>query len=539
MAILDIFKQRVYRPLVLLILDGWGNAPSWGGNAISLAQKPNFDYLWRIFPHTEICASGICVGLPGHEVGNSEVGHLNLGAGRNLFLDVSRINKSIEDGTFFKNEAFFKVARHVAKTGGKVHLMGLLSNGGIHSHINHLFSLIDLMKRLRVERVYIHPILDGRDTPKTQALIYIEKLEEKIKELGMGKIATLAGRFYAMDRDRRWERTQAYYQALVEGKVKQFKTAEQAISYYYRLGFYDETIPPSLVDPQGLIQDNDAIIFFNFRSDRARQITQAFLEEDFRVFARKKLKNILLTTFVPYFNYDVKLPALFAFKPEPINNSLAQVISQKGLTQLHLAETEKYAHVTYFFNGSQEKPFPRERNILIPSPKVLSYDQAPEMSAYKITDTLIENLAKKQYHFILVNFANCDMVGHTGNINATIDAVSHVDKCLGKIWPLIQKLRGILIVTADHGNAEQMLNPLTSEIDPEHTNNPVPFILANFYNPKTPVYFKNQQALKNVAPLILDLFKLPKPSDMNAESLFSNQPQPAYASEVKDNYWSV
>jgi len=540
MPILDIFKKKIYKPIILAILDGWGVAPPWGGNAISLAKKPNFDYLWRTFPHTTIYASGEYVGLTGHEVGNSEVGHLNLGGGRTLSLDVKRINQAIEDGSFFKNKAFFAMAKHLLKTRGRLHLIGLLSDAGIHSHINHLFGLLELAKRLRIESVFVHPILDGRDTPQTQALIYIEKLKEKINELNIGRIASIAGRFYAMDRDNRWNRTKVYYDTITQGENAKFKNPEEAISYYYRNGYYDENIPPTLIDKEGTIKEGDAIICFNFRSDRIRQIARAFLEEDFNGFKREKIKNLLFITFVPYFTYDVKLPMLFAFQQDPLSNTLAETLSKNGLKQLHIAETEKYAHVTYFFNGGIEKPFKGEDNILIPSPKVASYAQKPEMSAYQITNTVIKNLYKKFYHFILINFANGDMVGHTGNLNATIEAISHVDVCLGKIWQAVKKINGTLIITADHGNAEEMINSQTLEINPEHTNNPVPFIFVDF-NQQEKIIFKNSQALKNVSPFILEYLKIKKPSEMDAESLKAslNEVEIYQKEEVGSDYWSI
>ncbi len=536
--LLDILKKRVYSPLVLLILDGWGIAPDWGGNAISIASTDNFDYLWRTFPHTTLCASGECVGLPGHEAGNSEVGHLNIGAGRDLALDITRINKAIEDGSFFHNEAFLKAIHHIEATNGAIHLIGLLSDGGVHSHIKHLFALLEMLKKFGVKKVFIHPILDGRDTPQSQALIYIEKLKEKIQELKLGRIATLAGRFYAMDRDRRWERTRAYYETLTLGKAKSFPSAEKAISFYYRHGYNDELMPPAVIDRQGLIKDGDAVIFFNFRADRARQITQAFLQENFSAFPRKKIKNLFFVTFVPYFEYDIKLPAVFAFKPQPIPKPLAEVLAENGLKQFHLAETEKYAHVTYFFNGTREKPFPGEERQLIPSPKVKTYDQKPEMSVYEVTEAFLQKLKMKKYHFFVINFANLDMVGHTGEIEAVVKAARHVDICLGRVFKAIQKAKGILLVTADHGNAEEMINPQTGEINPEHTNNPVPFIYINFRD-KDNLYLKEGQALKNIAPFVLKLLNLEKPKEISASSLGKNRPSSLSQQTVPDNYWSI
>ncbi|MCD6194797.1 2,3-bisphosphoglycerate-independent phosphoglycerate mutase [bacterium] len=538
MAFLDILKQKVYRPVVLLILDGWGIAPSWGGNAISIASTKNFDYLWRTFPHTTLCASGECVGLPGHEAGNSEVGHLNIGAGRDLDLDISRINKAIENGSFFQNESFLKAIHHIEKTNGSIHLIGLLSDGGVHSHINHLFALLEMLQKFKVKKVFIHPILDGRDTPQSQALIYIEKLKDKIKKLQIGQIATLAGRFYAMDRDRRWERTKTYYETLTLGKAKTFPSPEKAISFFYRHGYNDELMPPAVINKQGTIKDGDAVILFNFRADRARQITQAFLQKPFKGFRRKKLEDLFFVTFVPYFEYDIKLPAIFAFKPQPIHKPLGEVLAQHNFKQFHLAETEKYAHVTYFFNGTREKPFKGEDREIVPSPKVKTYDLKPEMSVYKVTNVFLEKIKMQKYHFFVVNFANLDMVGHTGQIQAVVQAAKHVDNCLKNVFLAVQKTRGILLITADHGNAEEMINPQTGEINPEHTNNPVPFIYINLGEQKN-IYLKTGQALKNIAPFILQLFNLNPPQEMTAEPLASFTPVQKPKNDTPDNYWSI
>ncbi|MDD3774080.1 MAG: 2,3-bisphosphoglycerate-independent phosphoglycerate mutase [Patescibacteria group bacterium] len=519
---LDINKEKSYQPIMLLILDGFGLAPAWGGNAISIASTSNFDELWKNYPHTEICASGSCVGLPGHEVGNSEVGHLNLGAGRQLSLDITKINQAIINKTFFQNPVFLKSIHHAEATNAKIHLMGLLSNGGVHSHIDHLFALLELMKKLNANNIYLHLISDGRDTPQYQTLIFLEKLKEKITELELNnqvKIATIGGRFYAMDRDKHWERIKLYYDCITSGLGKKFKNPETAISFYYRNGLYDETIPPSIIDSNGLISPNDSIIFYNFRSDRAHEISQALINDNFTGFKREKINNLMLVTFVPYFEYNTKIPAYFAFRDKPLVKTLGEVIADNKMPQLHIAETEKYAHVTYFFNGGAKQKFFGEDDILIPSPRVSSYDQRPEMSVYAITENLIKILNNQKYKFIVANFANCDIVGHTGVFDKVVEAVKHVDKCLGEIKKTMEKHKGILIITADHGNAEEMIKPQTGTANPEHTNNPVPFILADFQNKKNNFLFATEPSLKNIAPLILKILNLPQPSEMNATSL--------------------
>ena len=521
---LDILKQKSYHPLVLLILDGWGLAPAWGGNAISIAKTPNFDALWTKYQHTELCASGVCVGLPGHEVGNSEVGHLNLGAGRKLALDVTHINQSISDKTFFHNEVLINAIHYAEGKNSKIHLVGLFSDGGVHSHINHLFALLELVKQMNARNVYLHLILDGRDTPQYQALIFLEKLNNKIIELNLEqqvKIATVSGRFYAMDRDKRWERIKTYYDCITKGQAKNFKTAGEAIAFYYRNGLYDEVILPSVINKEGLVEANDSVIFYNFRSDRAVELSQSLVSNNFSGFTRIKIPNLMLVNFVPYFEHGLNIPAYFPFKSQPLSKTLSEVIADHGYKQLHLAETEKYAHVTYFFNGGANKRFVGEDDILVPSPHVDNFDQKPEMSLYTIVDTLVKNIKLQKYQFAVVNFANCDMVGHTGNFDKVVEAIGHVDKGLDIVSKTLAKYNGTLLVTADHGNAEEMIKPQTGAVNPEHTNNPVPFIFADFKKEQRNLIFNPNQNLNNVAPLILDLFNLEKPNVMDAQSLIS------------------
>lgn len=467
------------KPVVLAILDGWGIAPSSRGNAVSIASTPNINQLIDNFPTMVLQASGEAVGLPWGEMGNSEVGHLNLGAGRIVYQDLPRITKSIAEGKFFENSAFLKAIEHVKKNKSKLHLLGLVSGGGVHSSIDHLYALLELAKKHKVSETYVQAILDGRDTPRQSAINFIEKLLNKISELKVGRIATLSGRFYAMDRDNRWDREEKAYLALAEGQAQRYaKEPLKAIENSYKEENYDEEFFPTVIKeadkPMALIEDNDAVIFFNFRSDRARQLTKAFVLPGFEKFKRPKYLNNLL--FVTMTEYDKDLPVLVAFPPEYVDMPLAKVISDAGLKQLHIAETEKYAHVSYFFNGGREEPFPGQNNMLVPSPSVSTYDQKPAMSARELTDRLIKEIAKGKYDFIVVNYANADMVGHTGNIQAAIKAIETVDECVGKLVKAVLDINGIIFLTSDHGNSEEMLNLQTGVMDKEHSVNPVPFI---------------------------------------------------------------
>ena len=501
-------------PVVLIILDGWGIAPPWGGNAIFLAKTPCFDNLWVHYPHTTLKASGEAVGLPGHERGNSEAGHLNIGAGKVVHQDVDHINNLIKDGSFFKNQVLLEAISHVKKNKSNLHLLGLVSDGGIHSHIDHLFSLLELCRGAGGDNIYIHVFTDGRDTGPQAALSHISKLQRKLKEIKIGQIATISGRYYAMDRDKRWDRTKRAYLAISSSVGQQEHQAVAAISKAYQKGLTDEFILPTVIT-KAPIKDNDAIIFFNVRGDRARQLTLAFSDPKFKEFQTKKYQNLFFVTFTWYGEYIKNTK--FAFPPEEVKVPLAKVLADQDLAQFHLAETEKYAHVTYFFNGGKEFPFPKEDRKMIPSPKVATYDLKPEMSAESVSEEAKMKISSKKYQFILINFANPDMVGHTGNLKAAIKAVEVVDRQLEKVIEKVREKQMVAIVTADHGNIEQMVNPKNGEIDTEHTKNPVPFMLVNSYL-KSPA-LRGEGILADIAPTILDLMKIKKPTEMTGESL--------------------
>lgn len=504
--------------VVLIILDGWGYAPAWGGNAITESRTPTFDDLWKNYPHTTIQASGAYVGLPGHEMGNSEVGHLNLGAGRIVRQDIKRINSAIEDGSFFRNKVFLRAMREAKKKDKKMHFIGLVSNGGVHSHIEHLFALLKLAKDEKLRKVYIHVITDGRDTDPLSGISHITNLVNKIKEIGVGKIATISGRYFAMDRDSKYDRTNLAYEAMVSGVGKKGKDPQHEISESYKNGVSDEFIKPIIIDKNGMIEDGDSVICFNFRSDRARQITSFLVDKNFNKFKRKTvLKDLFYVTMIPYYDYDLGLAIHTAFSPRVVKTPLADVISEAKLKQFHIAETEKYAHVTYFFNGAHEQPFEGEDRILVPSPKVPTYDLKPEMSAKEVTEETIKAIKKKKYSFILINFANPDMVGHTGVMEAAVKAVETVDICLGKIMAEIKNNKYNAIITADHGNVETMIDINTGEPYTEHTTNPVPLILYNSDN----LHISSDASLRNVAPTVLELMGLKKPIVMNGESLIA------------------
>lgn len=500
------------KPLILIIMDGFGlKDPK--DNAIAAANTPNLDYLFKKYPTTKISASGLAVGLPEGQMGNSEVGHTNIGAGRVVYQDLTRISKSIKDGDFFKNEALLSAIEHSKKNNSSLHIMGLLSPGGVHSHTEHLYALLDLIKNHNFKNVFIHAFLDGRDTPPKSGEKYLKELLDKINETKVGKITTICGRYYAMDRDNRWDRVKKSYDAMVCAKGKKFSNPIYAIKDSYLNNITDEFFVPCIIGENGTINDNDSIIFFNFRPDRARQITKSIVSKDFNSFERHKvLRNI---KFVCLTEYDKELSSLVdvAFKPETLKNTLGEYISSFGLKQLRIAETEKYAHVTFFFNGGIEKEYPLEDRILIPSPKVATYDLQPEMSANLITEKVIEEIEKNKYDLIILNFANCDMVGHTGNFKATVKAVECVDLCVKKVIDKILSFDGYAIITADHGNADKMRdshgNPFTA-----HTTNPVPLCFAgcNFQ-------LKPNGKLSDISPSILDLLNLKIPKEMTGESL--------------------
>jgi len=520
------------KPVVLAILDGWGVAPEHPGNAISQAKTPNMDQFISSYPAMNIQASGQAVGLSWGDMGNSEVGHLTIGAGRVFYQNLPRIDKSIEDGTFFGNPAFKKAIRHVNNNNSTLHLIGMVSQGGIHSHQNHLFALLDLAAREKVKKVIIHAFLDGRDADRDSGIIFIKELQQKIKEFKIGEIATLAGRYYAMDRDNRWDRTKKAYDAMVNGVSDQtFDDPIKAIEQSYANEVYDEEFVPTVItkrgSPTGVISQGDAGIFFNFRPDRARQLTKALTLPDFQGFERQKVDNFLLATMT---EYEKNLPVEVAYPPEVVETSLARVISDAGLTQFHIAETEKYAHITFFLNGTKEDPFPGEERAIIPSPRVASYDQKPEMSANEITNRIIKEVGADKYDFIVVNFANVDMVGHTGNIQAAITACETVDKCMGKIVSTVLAKDGAVLITADHGNAEQMLNLQTEEMDKQHSTNPVPFIVIGkqfegLASPAGEIPGGNLSLmppvgmLADVAPTILKVMHLAIPPEMTGQPL--------------------
>ncbi len=476
------------RPLVLIVLDGWGIAPPSRANAISLAKTPNMDSYLTNYPAMSIQAAGESVGLSWGEVGNSEVGHLSLGSGRVLYQSLTRISKAIADGSFFLNTELLEVCKTVKKRASALHIMGLVSSGGVHSYNEHLYALLELAAQQKMERVYVHCFLDGRDTPLNSGLTFVNKLQDVLKKLGVGKIATLSGRFYAMDRDNRWERIEKTYRAIAQGiSDKKAEDPLKAIQASYDAGVYDEQLEPTVITDHGkpiaTVANGDAVIFFNFRADRARQLTKAFVLPGFNKFERVYMQDL---TFVTMTEYEKDLPVHIAFPPQAVTTPLAKVISDAGLTQLHIAETEKYAHVTYFFNGGQEKKYPGEEHVLIPSVKSASYDQKPAMSAREITTRLISEIRESKYDFIVVNFANADMVGHTGNLQATIEAIEILDECIGQITETVLAYDGAVLITADHGNAESLFNLQTGVIDKMHSNNPVPFIIIG-----KPWYGKN------------------------------------------------
>ena len=502
---------------MLMILDGFGENPNNEGNAVNLAKKPNIDKLRKICPVSHIDASGAAVGLPDGQMGNSEVGHTNIGAGRIVYQKLTKITKSIEDGDFFSIPEFTEAIENVKKNNSKLHIMGLLSDGGVHSHQRHLYGLLELAKRKGLDNnVFIHAFMDGRDTLPASGEGYIQELQEKMKEKGVGKIATLSGRYYAMDRDKRWDRVEKAYNALVKGEGVLAKDPIQAIEESYQQEIFDEFVVPTVItdandQPLAKIESGDSVIFFNFRPDRARQLTRAIVDDKFDGFKTDKLD----IDFVCMTEYDDTMPNVkIAFKPEKLTNTFGEVVSKLGKKQLRIAETEKYAHVTFFFNGGREEPYPGEDRILVNSPKVATYDLQPEMSAYEVTEKVVEAINSEKYDTIILNFANTDMVGHTGNIDAAIKAVEAVDKCVGEIVEAVQKQNGVLLITADHGNAEQMIDYQTGEPLTSHTTNLVPLILVGMEN----VELKDGR-LCDLTPTMLDIMEEQKPKEMTGESL--------------------
>ena len=506
-------------PLALVIIDGWGYSPNREGNAIALASTPYYDQFTETYPHTLLEASGSRVGLPAGVMGNSEVGHLNIGSGRVIRMDVSRVDYEISTGEFFKNKELLAAMEGVKERNTALHLMGLISDGQVHSSIQHLYALLRMAREQGLERVYIHCFLDGRDTPPASADKYVAALQQKIKEIGCGRIATLGGRYYAMDRDKRWERTKRAYDLLVKGEGHRATDPVSAIISSYERGVTDEFIEPIVItqpngEPVATIKDGDAVIFFNFRPDRARQLTRALAVpgfNEFPVLDRPKIDFVCFTV------YDRTFPLPVAFSPQEHDRVLAQVWADLRVRNYRLAETEKYAHVTYFFNGGVESEYSSERRLLVPSPKIATYDLQPEMSAFKVTKRVLDGIQDGDTDVFVINFANPDMVGHTGKLDKTIEACQHVDTCLGWITKAIMQARGITIITADHGNAEQMINAETGQPHTAHTTNSVPFHLID--HESRGVKLREGGALEDVAPTVLGLLGIDQPKEMTGRDL--------------------
>ena len=506
------------RPTLLLILDGFGLNDNTKANAVYTAKTPNIDRLMKEYPFVKGNASGLHVGLPDGQMGNSEVGHLNMGAGRVVFQELTRITKEIEDGDFFKNEALLNAMNNVKKNNSTLHLYGLLSDGGVHSHNTHLYGLLEMAKREGVSNVYVHCFMDGRDTAPTSGITYVEALQEKMKELGVGKVATIMGRYYAMDRDNRWERIEKAYNALTKGEGVQTEDPAAALRDSYKNDVTDEFVLPIVATKNGkpvtTINDNDSVIFYNFRPDRAREISRTFCCDDFDGFNRGPRKKVHYTCFT---EYDVTIPNKeIAFKKVELKNTFGEYVSSLGLKQARIAETEKYAHVTFFFNGGVEQPYEGEDRFLINSPKVATYDLQPEMSVYEVCENLVNAILSDKYDVIICNFANPDMVGHTGVFEAAVKACEAVDECVGEVVQAIKKVDGQMFLCADHGNSEQLIDYETGEPLTAHTTNPVPFILINA---DSKYGLKENGRLCDIIPTLLELMDIKKPAEMTGESL--------------------
>ena len=501
------------KPVMLMILDGWGIAPPSSTNAVTRARTPHLDYYFNRYPHSQLRCSGEAVGLPEGQMGNSEVGHLSIGSGRIIYQSLTRISRAVKDGSLEKNPVLVKAMEEARDGGKKLHLLGLLSDGGVHSHIDHLLGLLAMAQKMGVEKVCVHAFLDGRDTPPQSASPFLEQVEKACRELGVGQIATVSGRYYAMDRDKRWERIRKVYDCMTGGEALEAPSAAEGLAAAYGAGQTDEFVVPFRVaGVDGKVEKGDSLIFFNFRPDRARELTHVFTDPEFAGFPRKE--TALPVHFVSMTEYEKGLQAEVAFPPEAIKDTLAEVVSRAGLHQLHIAETEKYAHVTFFFNGGREQPFPNEDRILVPSPKVATYLQ-PEMSAYLVTEKLQEALAKDLYDLVILNFANPDMVGHTGSLEAAVKALEAVDECVGSLAETVLQKGGALCITADHGNLEEMEDPVTHAPMTAHTTNPVPFLVVGA-EPGTQV---EDGGLSDIAPTLLDLLDLPEPEAMTGHSL--------------------
>ena len=502
------------KPVILMILDGFGVGleAEKRGDAIKAAKKPNIDKLFAENPVTKIGASGLDVGLPDGQMGNSEVGHTNIGAGRIVYQELTRITKSIEDGEFFENEALLKAVDNAAQEGKALHIMGLLSNGGVHSHNTHMYAIVELAKKKGVKNVYVHAFLDGRDVPPTSGKDFVEECANKLKEIGLGKIATVMGRYYAMDRDNRWDRVEKAYSAMVYGEGNKACCPVKAVEESYANDVTDEFVVPTVCEENATVKPGDSIVFFNFRPDRAREITRTFVDPEFKGFERKN--GFFPLTYVCMTQYDASMPNVeVAFKPQSLKNTIGEYISNKGMTQLRIAETEKYAHVTFFFNGGVEQPYEGEDRILVKSPAVATYDLQPEMSAYEVTDKLVAAIKTGKYDMIILNYANCDMVGHTGVFEAAVKAVEAVDECVGKVVTAIREMDGVALITADHGNADKMIDtdgsPFTA-----HTTNLVPFCVVGY-----PCELREGGRLADIAPTMLKIMGLPQPAEMTGESI--------------------
>ena len=503
------------KPVLLMILDGWGIAPASSSNAATLARTPNLDAYFANYPHTQLEASGLEVGLPAGQIGNSEVGHLNIGSGRIIYQSLTRISKSIADGDFFTNPVLVKVMNEVKASGKALHLLGLLSDGGVHSHITHIIALLEMAQKHGLTKVYVHAFLDGRDVPPQSALTYVEQLEAAMDKIGVGKIATVSGRYYAMDRDKRWERLANAYATVAQGDGPKAASATAGIQASYEAGVTDEFVVPFTIEGvDGRISAGDGVIFANFRPDRAREITRAIIDEDFPYFERPASARPV--HFACMAQYDATIAAPVAYPPESIDDTLGQVLAQRGLRQLRIAETEKYAHVTFFFNGGVEEPNQNEERILIPSPKVATYDLQPEMSAEEVTQALLAELDKDKFDVVILNFANPDMVGHTGVLEAAIKAMEKVDNCVGRVVERVLALDGSVCICADHGNLEKMAEP-DGEPNTAHTTNPVPFLLISKEKHEL-----HQGILADIAPTMLELLHIPQPKAMTGKSLINS-----------------
>jgi 2,3-bisphosphoglycerate-independent phosphoglycerate mutase len=509
------------KPVLLVVLDGWGIRAQREANAIAIAGTPSVDALMREYPWTQVETSGLSVGLPEGQMGNSEVGHTNLGAGRIVYQDLVRINRAVEDGSFFQNDALVMACRKAKASGGALHLMGLVSDGGVHSSQEHLYACLDLARREGVARCFVHAFMDGRDTPPRSGVEHMRALERRIEETGYGRVATVHGRYYAMDRDKRWDRVEQAYAAMVRGEGYRAGNGVMAVESSHAHGETDEFVKPTVIvnaegKPVGQLRDGDAVLFFNFRADRAREITRAIAEEGFKDFDRKVVPR--LSAFVCMTQYDETFTWPVAFGPQSLDQIFPEIVSHAGLKQLRCAETEKYAHVTFFFNGGRETVFPGEDRLLVPSPRdVKTYDERPEMSAREVTEKLTAAIGTGQYGFVLVNLANPDMVGHTGQLDAAVKAVKVVDECVGRLWKAAQAQGMAMLVTADHGNCEMMTDPVTGQPHTAHTLNPVPFILADpdFRGAK----LRSKGVLADVAPTALQVMGLPQPKEMKGLGL--------------------